>query len=291
MRSLALAFVALLLSIPAGAQKKAYPVFRVLDKKTVDAMVLNVPQTNPLRLAQLKRAFNDVECSGSNLREQATVDGTNLVCTLPGNSTDTILVVAHYQQVGEGMSGVNDWSGSIMLPFLYRALTATPRQHTFTFVALSGEPGVKSYLASLTHTQRHAIKAVVALEALGMGPMRFYIHQIGALRSPVENFLASQLLEAADNQGLRPSESSIPGSWFRIDDTRDFRYQGIPAILMHSVDGANHSVPGSANDKPAAIDTNAYFVSYRTLCYYIVALDQMTGLPATGSTPSSRGRR
>jgi hypothetical protein len=75
-------------------------------------MVLGVPQLNQLRLAQLKRAFNDVECNGSNLREQSTTDGTNLVCTLPGNSTDTILVVAHYQQVGEGMSVVNDWSGS-----------------------------------------------------------------------------------------------------------------------------------------------------------------------------------
>jgi hypothetical protein len=291
MRSLALAFAVLLLPIAVGAQKKAYPVFRVLDQKTVDEMVLGVPQSNPLRLAQLKRAFNDVECIGGDLREQTTPDGTNLVCTLPGSSTETILVVAHYEQVGEGMSVVNDWSGSIMLPFLYRALTATPRQHTFTFVALSGEHGAKPYLASLTHTQRRAIKAVVALDALGMGPMRFYIHQIGSLRSPAENVLASQLLEAADNQGLKPSESSIPGSWFRIDDTREFRYQGIPAILLHSVDGANRSIPGSPNDKPNAIDTNAYFASYRTLCYYIVALDQMTGLPATASTPSSRGRR
>jgi hypothetical protein len=60
---------------------------------------------------------------------------------------------------------------------------------------------------------------------------------------------------------------------------------------MHSVDGANRSIPGSASDKPDAIDTNAYFSSHRTLCYYIVALDQMTGLPGTASTPSLRGHR
>jgi len=290
MRSLALALAALLFPISATAQKKPYPVFRVLDQQTVDAMVLGVPQSNQLRFAQLKRAFSDVECTGSNLREQATAEGTNLLCTLPGSSTDTILVIAHYQHIGEGMSVVDDWSGTILLPFLYRALTATPRRHTFTFVALSGEDGSKVFLSSLTHAQRHAIKAIVALDALGLGPLRFYIHQLGATRSPAENFLASQLIEAADNQALKPPESSIPDAWFRIDDTREFRYQGIPAILMHSVDGAKRTVPGSVNDKPSAIDTNAYFSSYRTLCYYIVALDQMADLPTT-SARSSRGRR
>jgi hypothetical protein len=289
MRTHVLALAALILLIPAGAQKKPYPVFRAFDQQTVNAMVLNVPQSDQLRLAQLKHAFDNVECPG--LRELPTAEGASLLCTLPGNSADTILVVAHYERIGEGMSALDDWSGSVMLPFLYRALTATPRSHTFTFVALSGEQGARLFLASLTHAQRHSIKAVVALDALGLGPTSFYIHQLGALRSPAENFLAAQLIEAADNQGLEPPQSAIPGSWFRIDDTREFRYQGIPAILMHSADGPNHGVPGSANDKPDAIDTNAYFASYRTLCYYVVALDQMTDLPTTASAQSSRGRR
>ena len=278
-----------MLSPGAAQKKKPYPVFRAFDQPTVDAMVLSVPQSNQLRLAQLKRAFNDVECP--DLREQSAVEGANLICTLPGNSADTILVVAHYQRIGDSMSASEDWSGSIMLPFLYRALTATPRRHTFTLVALSGESGVKLFLSSLTHAQRHAIRAVLALDALGLGPLCFYIHPIGALRSPVENFLAAQLIEAADNQGLKPPLSSIPGSWFRIDDTKEFRYHGIPAILLHSADGRNQSVPGSANDKPDVIDTSAYFGSYRTLCYYLVALDQMTGLPASVPRASTRGRR
>jgi hypothetical protein len=289
MRPLPLALAALLLPISAVGQKNPYPVFRAFDQQTVNAMVLNVPQSNQLRLAQLKRAFDNVECT--DLREQSTAEGVNLLCTLPGNSADTILLVAHYQHTGEGMSAADDWSGSIMLPFLYRALTATPRRHTFTFVAFSGESGARSFLAALTHAQRHSIKAVVALDALGLGPTCFYIHQLDTLRSPAESFLAAQLIEAADNQGLKPPQSAIPGSWFRTDDTKEFRYQGIPAILMHSADGPNRSVPGSANDKPDAIDTNAYFASYRTLCYYVVALDQMSGLPASFSSPSARGRR
>ena len=77
-------------------------------------MVLGVPQSNPLRLAQLKRAFKDVECSDAGT---ANPQGSNLLCTLPGKSTDTVLIAAHYRQVGEGMSAVDDWSGSLCFRF------------------------------------------------------------------------------------------------------------------------------------------------------------------------------
>lgn len=291
MHPLAISLVILTAAAPAEAQKKPYPIFRALDQKSVETMVLGVPQSNQLRLAQLKRSFEDVECGGSNLREQATNDGSNLLCALPGKSADTILIAAHYQHIGEGMSAVENWSGAIMLPFLYRALTAAPRQHTFVFAAYCGIEGVKTYLASLTKAQRHAIRAVVALDALGLGPMHFYIHQSGSVPSPVENFLRVQLIEAADNQGLKPPESSIPDSWFRIDDTKEFRYSGVPAILMHSVDRSNRHIPGSPDDKAADIDGNVYFASYMTLCYYVVNLDQMTNMTGAPATPPSRGRR
>ncbi len=70
MRPLVISLAILLMAASAHAQKKSSPIFRVLDQKSVEAMVLGVPQSNPLRLAQLKRAFKDVECS--NLQEQPT---------------------------------------------------------------------------------------------------------------------------------------------------------------------------------------------------------------------------
>jgi Zn-dependent M28 family amino/carboxypeptidase len=291
MRPLAISLAILLMAASANAQKKPYPIFRALDQKTVETMVLGVPQSNPLRLAQLKRAFQDVECT--NLLEQPAPQGSNLVCTLPGKSTDTVLIAAHYRHVGEGMSAVDDWSGSIMLPLLYRALTATPRQHTYTFAAFAGDDAIKVFLASLSSAQRRSIKAIIALDALGLGPMRFYIHMSQTVLTPAENSLRAQLFEAADNQGLQPPESSIPDSWFHIDDTKEFRYHGIPAILMHSVDGSKRHLPGSRDDDAKAIDVNAYFASYMTLCYYLVGLDQVTLWSTLPSAPSPRsgGRR
>jgi Zn-dependent M28 family amino/carboxypeptidase len=293
MRPLAISLAILLMAASAHAQKKSYPIFRALDQKSVETMVLGVPQSNPLRLAQLKRAFEDVECTGANLHEQSTSQGSNLLCSLPGKSTDTVLISAHYRHVGEGMSAVDDWSGSIMLPLLYRALTATPRQQTYIFAALSGDDAAKVFLASLTPAQRRSIKAIIALDALGLGPMRFYIHLSGTVPTPAENSLRVQLFEAADNQGLKPPESSIPGSWFHVDDTKEFRYHGIPAILMHSVDGSKRHVPGSRDDNAEAIDANDYFASYMTLCYYLVGLDQVSAWSALPSAPSPRrgGRR
>jgi len=184
------------------------------------------------------------------------------------------------------MSAIDNWSGAIMLPFLYHALAAVPRRHTFVFAAVDGEAGSKALLHSVP-----SAKAVVAFEALGLGPPCFYIHHNGSVPSYTETMLQSALLRAADVIGKPEPEASIPGSWFRIDDTRQYRYAGIAAILLHSVSGATKHLPGSANDTPDKIGSDAYFDSYNLLCYYMVGLDQIPSQQLAPDQRSGAGRR
>ncbi len=291
MRALAIPLAILLTTIPVGADQKPSIVFRNLPKKTVDLLVLNVPQTNTIRLAQLKQTFSDLQCKGGDLREQQADEGKNLLCTLPGKSTDTILVLAHYEHEGKGMGAIDNWSGAIMLPFLYHALTAVPRQQTFMLAALYGADGGKVLLHSMTHTQRHSLKAVIALDALGLGPLRFYLRPNGSLPTFSETHLEAQLLQAALDKGLKEPQSTIPGSWLRIDDTRDFRFIEIPAILIHSVDKSKRDLPGSVDDTSAAIDRDVYFEDYTLLCNYLAELDTLHKDQQSNPTPSARGRR
>ena len=291
MRALAIPLAILLTVASAGADQRPSIIFRNLPKKTVDLLVLNVPQTNSIRLAQLKQTFKDLQCNGENLREQQADEGKNLLCTLPGKSTDTILVLAHYEHEGNGMSAIDNWSGAIMLPFLFHALTAVPRQQTFIFAAHYGSSGGKALLNSMPHTQRHAVKSVIALDALGLGPLRFYLRPNGSLPTFSETHLETQLLQAAEDKGLKEPQSTIPGSWLRVDDTRDFRFVEIPSILIHSVDRSKRDVPGSMGDTSAAIDSDVYFEGYTLLCNYLAELDQLyKDRPSNPATPS-RGRR
>ncbi|MBB6146105.1 hypothetical protein HNQ77_004075 [Silvibacterium bohemicum] len=291
MRLLALLLILLSVDTNAPGQRRGL-FFWTMPLQDIVAMVRHVPQDDGIRLAQLKQTFKDMQCTGEEIREQAFNGGANLVCTLSGSSPDTILFVAHYEHNGPGQSAVENWTGATTLPFLYHALAATPRKHTFVFLEVKGDAGAKSYLRSLSKADLHALKAVIAVDALGLGATRFYLRPIGFYTSSAESLLQNTLALAAQDKGLPPPQQEIPGSWLKIDDTKLFRFKGIPSILIHSVDRDTREIPGSEKDTLAALNDDAYFASYDMLCYYGAELDDtQIGAPADTTRAPSRGRR
>jgi hypothetical protein len=277
------------LASDVGQQPKI--IFWNMQRQSVEMLVHNVPQRDADRLSQLKQTFHDLECKGDNLRELSADEGTNLICTLPGapkqgKALETILLTAHYEHEGQGMSAIDNWSGAIMLPFLYHALAAVPRQHTFVFAEVDGEAGAKA----LIHTVP-GVKAVIAFEALGLGPPCFYIHPVGSAPTYTETILKAALLRAADETGRSEPEAAIPGAWFKIDVTKEFRYSDIAAILLHSVTNATKHLPGSIEDTAERIDSEAYFNAYNLLCFYVVGLDQLPSKQLTPEQRTGSGRR
>src|SRR5271170_2377937 len=291
MRVLAIFLIFLLPAFASDTPQQPKIIFWNMQRHSVDMLVHNVPQRDPDRLAQLKQTFHDLECKDDNLRESPAGEGSNLICTLPGtpphgSKLETIVLTAHYEHEGAGMSAIDNWSGAIMLPFLYHALSAVPRQHTFVFAEVNGEAGSKALLRSVP-----GARAVVTFEALGVGPLCYYIHRNGSVTSYTESLLKAALLRAADVIGKPEPEASIPGTWFRIDDTRPYRYAGVAAILFHSVSGATRHLPGSVDDTAEQINSDAYFDSYNLLCYYMVGLDQFPSQPLAPDQRTGGGRR
>lgn len=299
------------------------PQFWKMARHSVDLLLQPVPQSNAARLAQLEQTFKDLECSAPHLREQSAPDGPNLLCTLPGTGNDTgtgptpqpdakpetnprpgpapeigptpqtILLIAHYEHDGPGQSAVDNWTGAILLPFLYHALTFTPRHHTYLLAEVNGESGAKALFDSFTPDERRNILGVVAFDCLGLGPAQFYIDPNDVFPTNAGWWwLNRQLLQAATDQNFPTSVTAIPGAWRKVDDTRPFRHHGIPSILIHSVTLSARDIPGSASDTSQAINHNQYFSTLTLLDDYVTALDQPW--PSSASNPAStpsRGRR
>jgi hypothetical protein len=283
----------LLAAAPQAQEKHPSAVIRGMKKEDLIAMAHHVPQEDQTRLAQLKQTFTDAKCEGDSLHEQTVGAVKNLQCTLAGDTPETILFVAHYEHAGPGMSAVEDWSGAIMLPFLYYAMTASPRHRTYVFLEADGAAGARAYVRSLTHDQLHAIKAVVAVDALGLGPLSSYQRPNDYLPSPWERQLQAKLTAGALERGLTAPPQEIPGAWLKVDDTQQFRYHGIATILVHSVSHAVHDLPGGERDNLDAIHGDAYFDDYAALCFFMIQLDElkMTGPDVDQSRTPSRGRR
>lgn len=297
---------------PAQSTKDGF-IFWILPHDTVDFLLQPVPQTDPLRLAQLKQAFKDFQCL--NLREQPVLQSRNLLCTLRGTApstplpgeagsqktaaalngdvqTGTILFLAHYEHEGSGQSAVDNWSGAIMLPFLYYALSATPRHHTFLFAEVDGAPGSRALFDSFTTDERHAINGVIAVDALGLGPAQFYINPNDVFGTNLGWWwLPRELIQAASVQHFPAPISTIPGGWFKTDDTVPFRHHGIPSIVIQSIAGAAREIPGSSQDTATAINRDTYYNTFVLLAYYAAELDKPWPQAFNAASRPSRGRR
>lgn len=262
--------------------------FYTSPRSTVEMAVHTIPATNEQRLDRLRENFRAADCSGNRMQEQQVPEkggqsGTNLICTWPGATRGIIVVVAHYEHDGKGQGALADWSGAILLPFLYEAIQGQPRENNYVFLEAWKRTGAQVWLKSLPKAERRHIRAVIDVDALGLGTTRFY-----TTFSPFETappgsaHLQTQLLWAAIDDGLTQApEQTGTRHWLSVDDTDPFRAETIPSIVIHSVSPEADRMPGSADDIASAIDGNAYFQSYHLMCAYLASLDRVAAKLST----------
>jgi hypothetical protein len=264
-----------------GTAQTGGPVgFWEQSRERVDAMLRNVPGSDEDRFLRLREYFTYFGCTASQMEQQSIGGGAskNLVCTLPGSGPGIVVVAAHYEHEGAGEGVVEGWSGALLLPILFKSIQAQPRQHTFVFAALYGTKGVQKLLDSWTEDQRGRVKAVIALDALGLGPVQFYLFP-GVVSSPDSNELytimtlglsAERIAQILKHPAKTNQEPAPPSN---IDDTRRFRALGIASILIHSVTRRTFAVPGSTQDSIGVIKPAAYHDNYEFVSYYLCSLD------------------
>ncbi len=258
--------------------------FYTAPRSTVEMEVHTVPPTNEARLDRLRAAFSSAQCGGDNMREQPVTDkhgtpGVNLICTWPGEdpASGTIVVAAHYEHEGKGEGALADWSGAALLPLLYKAIQGQPRENTFVFVESFKSDGAQTWLKSLNREDRRRIRAMIDLDALGLGVTRYFTTFSFMETTPLSALhLQTELLWAAIDDGVSQTpEQTSPRHWLSIDPTDPFRALLVPTIVIHSVPPESDHIPGSAADIASAVDGNAYFQTYHLMCTYLASLDRI----------------
>jgi hypothetical protein len=278
-----------------GAHSPAMPTrfnYYSTPRSVLETQVHTIPPTDAARFLRLKDAFANAGCNGAQMKIQTVAEkrgppGYNLICTWPGETAFTTVVVAHYRGAREGQGAIESWSGAVLLPYLFLAMQAQPRQNTWVFVESYGKTGTAEYMKSLNNREKRQIRAMVALDGLGVEPVvRFYTPYPDTPYIPPDSVhlqMALLLSSMADSRVPRP-ESTSPMTWLSVDDTQPFRYREIPAIVLHSVPNADATLPGSARDTANAVDGNAYFQNYRAIAIYLVDLDSLAALLGEDAT-------
>jgi Peptidase family M28 len=260
--------------------------FRLADRSVIEAHLKSFSMKNSEREAIIRRWFAESGCKASNLSEESLERKLppNVICVLPGETQEVIVVGAHTDHVDSFGAGVVDnWTGASLLPSLLFSLDAQPRHHTFVFVGFSAEEkgliGSAYYVEHLPPEQRGRIEAMVNLDSLGLGPTEVWATHAD---QTLLNVLAAT-----------GTASRLPISPMNVDnlgtaDSESFARYRIPRITLHSVTEETWPILHSVRDQLSAVKMKDYYDSYHLIAEYLAHLDDTLGKPAMATHKAAR---
>ena len=263
MRLPLLTVVVLVLSFIAQAQKFR---FSPLPESVVQARAEHAPARDG-RKAKIKELFLQAGCRQDDVTEQ---ESGNVICRLPGKSSQTIIVGANY-----GQAAPDNWTGVALLSSIFQTLVARKRHHTFLFVAFADGSrdvaGSESFARQMTAVDVERTEAMINLEPLGYSPTK--ISPGGSDKKLVESFITVMY-------ALKQMGSQVEVSHAIHVDSEPFAALGIPGITIHSL--TQDAVAG-LQDPPivstqggstAEFRSDFYYNSYRLISGYLAFLDE-----------------
>ena len=260
--------------------------FRLADRSVIEAHLKSFSTKNSEREALIRKWFGESGCRDSNLSEQSLERKVppNVICVLPGETEEAIVVGAHTDHVDDFGAGVVDnWTGASLLPSLLYSLSGQPRRHTFIFVGFTAEEkglvGSAYYADHLTPEQRTRIEAMVNMDSLGLGPTEVWA-------THADKMLLDALASVA-------AASKLPVSAMNVDnlgtaDSESFARYHIPRITIHSVTPETWPILHSSRDRFDAINMSDYYDSYCLIAQYLAYLDGMLGKRSAMPAPTTK---
>jgi Zn-dependent M28 family amino/carboxypeptidase len=255
--------------------------FGLADRATVEARLKRYGGSNSQRELTVKQIFGEAGCKDVSEQEVKHYP-PNVICVLPGETDEIILVGGHTDRVRVGDGVVDNWSSASLLPSLFFSENIQPpRRHTFVFVGFTGEEdglvGSAFYAKHLSDKDRSRIVAVVNLDTLGLGPTKVWA-------SHADKQLLEPLIEVA-------AAMKLPLAAFNVDgmgstDSESFAKYKIPRITIHTVTQQTWPILHSAKDNFKAVKMDNYYDTYRLLAAYLAFLDSDLNTPQPQKKPT-----
>jgi hypothetical protein len=221
----------------------------------------------------------------------------NVVAVSRGRSPQTIVVMAHRDNTGEGPGANDNASGTAALIELARAYSRTEigtargvsPAHTVVFLSTDGGAfgGLGAQRFAQNSPYRKRVVAVVNLDAMaGHGPARLELAG-DEPRSPAVALVQTAAARITEQSGSRPGRTSALGQLvdlgfpFSLYEQAPFVGRGVPAVTITT---AGDRPPAPVSDTPTALDAVRLGQLGRAAESLVLSLDR--GLGLAQGTPS-----
>lgn len=265
-RALPAALLALvLIAHPASAAQSQGPSLSTSEQLMADATT--GPCRDDKRLEAVRELFMRCGANDSDVVLVKDRKITNVVVTIRGSGTGTVVIGAHYDKVDDGCGAVDNWSGITILAHLYRTLRLQQPNRTYVFVAFGEEEeglkGSKEMVAAIPEQQRASYCAMVNFDSFGLG--RPQVHE------DISTPELTEFIRGISELSKVPFSSAKLG--FGDSDSTSFRNGGIPAVTMHGLNDDWEQIIHTREDSKGQLKPASLYYGYVLGLNVLVKLD------------------
>jgi Iap family predicted aminopeptidase len=265
LRSLLAALALVIAAIPTGAQD---PGLKVSTIEQIKEDFSTVPCEDKKRLEAVQSLFERAGAPAADFTVEKLKDVENFVLTKKGETSEKIVVGAHYDKVADGCGAVDNWTGIVTLSHLYRTLKDVPLKKTLLIVAFGKEEkglvGSRAMMKDASKEQAAEYCAMINIDSLGLAPPQI-----------ADNMSSSKLgkftEELAKEMQMPFSHASIPGA---NSDSSSFIDKKIPAVTIHGMSNDWPKILHSGNDQLSKVNPVSVYLAYRLTLAMVARLDQ-----------------
>jgi hypothetical protein len=210
----------------------------------------------------------------------------NVVAVVPGRSPETIVVMAHRDNIGLSPGANDNASGTAALLELARNVALTPPAHTVLFLSTDGGAygglGAETFSADPEFVKQRlgrgaSVVAVVNLDSLGgsTDPRVFFGGETA--RSAAPALVATAVATVAAETGIEPRRSGILAQLvdlafpFSLYEQAPFVAHGIPAVTLTT---SGERPPSPDRDRLTTLQTKQFGALGRSAQTLVGALDE-----------------
>jgi Zn-dependent M28 family amino/carboxypeptidase len=258
----------LILFIAAITTSAQEPGFKVSTPEEIKEDFSAVPCEDKQRLEAVKSLFERAGVPSSEVTIEKYKDVENFVWTKKGESSEKIVIGAHYDKVSDGCGAVDNWTGVVTLSHLYRTLKDIPLKKTLVIVAFGKEEkgliGSRAMTKAIDKDQAAEYCAMINIDSLGLSAP-----QVADNMSSKK--LAQFTEDLAKEMKMQFARASIPGA---DSDSTPFNEKKIPAVTIHGMNNDWPNILHSGNDQASKINPISVYLAYRLTLAMVVTLDK-----------------
>ena len=220
-----------------------------------------------------------------------------LICTLKGRGDSVIIVSASLERPQNEAKRNVTWASLAMLPLLAESLNSVSTESSIVLIAFPSDrhhqPRSSWYAGKLSESERKNIKAAVEISGVGRGLTSSEV-------KPGDRNLADWLAVAATSLRQPVPVKSQYFDTLDFADAKAFRSSSIPAITISSDPQHAAAAWNRPNLSIDALDSNAYYATYQTLCVFLIDVDRAsrgesprtsTSVAAASDSPPQESKR